>query len=682
MLYPPDHPEFESALQLAFDGCRELLALFSTCTLHPDSLGLCLMGDACPADGSTERFTARLRERGVPAITFLEGASKQEVLELLQLLKADPESVAEQGGARAWLSRSGVEHIALEFPHTAGSYQAGWESFLAVQESADRMAFEKLLALCPESCRGAPQEAEARADDGQILTWLAEALGATVAALPQDSPRREDWLRQALLVAGDLRPVTRGRLFRVSADSEPDVLSEIASLLAPQEAADIVLCYPNAVVGEASEQLGRVLQRLMPDQERARQVEPLVKAALLARGMTEESYQSVVSLILRKSLAAVARPLEPETPSGGVQRVSLLTDLLSSTSARAIQESRVDMWLELAASLGEWDGREQVVRSFAESIPVSLAERSDDGAVELLRRVDEAITSTALLPQEKRLLRERLTQACSREICRRLGRYVSREPSQKDLFLLWLLSRADGGFDALFCIARDTELPWLQAAAGTAIVRMGERSAEACYRRLCFGAPDEAIALTRALVLSGTGEGLERGLWALEHPDPLVAAGLMEALAGSGDVRAEQVLLDALHHGSHEVQSAAARSLVQHPSDQAVAALCALLRKPFGFRRIGVVKSVIEALGRIGGIECVAALGAVLKQRNLVFRAHARELRALASEALAAIPHAAAEQVLQEGATGGWPELSSLCARALELRQRLLREESSRGPAR
>jgi HEAT repeat protein len=85
-----------------------------------------------------------------------------------------------------------------------------------------------------------------------------------------------------------------------------------------------------------------------------------------------------------------------------------------------------------------------------------------------------------------------------------------------------------------------------------------------------------------------------------------------------------------------------------------------------------LVRSAIRALAQIGRAEGIPHLRAVLKRRNLLRRAPIRELRVLASEALAAIPHPAAEQVLREEATGGASELSDICSRALELRNSIL----------
>ncbi len=675
MLYEQDHPGFAAALQLAFDGCCELLALFPTCTLQLVPVGLTLMGESLSSEGSIDRLGERLRERRIPAVTFLAGTTKQELLELFRLLDATPESVEAQGGAETWLKHAGVRSILLEAPRSAPSYQTAWESFVAAQQSTDRTALAELLSLCPEHCRGTQQEDETGCDEEGMLAWLVEALGGAAATLSQEPSGREEWLRQALRAVRGLTPGLQRRLFRVRPRHESDVLGEIAHLLAPEEAAELLVGYPNAVVGETSEQLESVLRRLMPDRERARQVEPLAKEALLSRGMTEESYTSVVSLVLRRNLDPVTPPVSLRDTRGHVRRASLLTDIISSVSARGLLETRLEMLLELIASPGEWEGRERLATQLAELLADALSELAGDRAADLVQRVEEAITSRVLPPPERRLLRSHLTGALSPDLCWRIASFVLGEPSEENATVLRAISRAEDGFGALLRVAAEASLPWLQAAAGSAILSMGERSVESCHQTLRSGVPQEAAGLARALILSGAREGLERGLRALEHPDAAAVAGLMEALAHSRDETAELVLLESLRDGLPEVQSAAALSLGRHPSDRAVAALSSLLAGRFALRRIELVKSAITALGQIGRAECVPPLRAVLRRRSLFRPRQTRELQALAGEALAAIPDPAAEQILREAARGGRSELSGLCRRALELRQSVLRSE-------
>jgi hypothetical protein len=675
ILYPSDHPSFEDALRRAFDGCRKLLTLFPTWTLQVGPDDLSLMGESLPSEGHLDRFGQRLRERMIPALTFVEGATEQELLELLRVLATPPQAIEAQGGAELCLGRAGVRHILLKAPDAPPAYQAEWASFVAGQETADGTALEKLLSLCPESCRTAQEGGEIGAGTDDTLAWLVGVLGATAARLPEGAPAREQWLQQTLLAIRELTPALERSLFRVYPCHERDALGDVASLLAPEQAAELLLGYPNAVVGEPSAQLEAVLKRLMPNRERALQVEPLVKETLLSRGMTEESYDSVVSLVLRRHLNAVALPLDLKEARGEVRSASLLTDIIATVSARALQENRLEMLLELTSSPSELEGRDQLATHLAEELVGSLPELADGRAADVLRRVEEAIAFGTLSPQDKRLLRLNVTQASSPDLCRRMARFLLREPRQENAFLLGMIARAEEGFDALLLVATEASVAWLQGSAGSAILRMGERSAEGCYQILRSAAPKEAIALARALVLSGGQESLGRALWALEHPDPEVVAGLMEALAHSRDEAAELVLLEALQAGCPEIQEAAALSLGGHPSDGAVAALSSLLAGPFALRRADLVTSAVKALGQIGRPECVPPLRALLKRKSLLRRRQTRELQALAAEALAAIPDPAAEQVLQEEATRGSTELSSLCKRALEQRHSMPQAE-------
>jgi hypothetical protein len=659
MLWPEDRPEFGAALRRAFDGCCELLAEFRACTLEVEPRQLSVMGYPCPPDAPLDRFVVRLRERRIPAITFLEGTTKEEMLELLRLLKADPELILDQGGGDAWLTASKVQHIVLQAPREAAADDPPeWESFLITQDPVDGVAFQRLLALCPGSCRGAIQNARPEA-----LVWLAEALSATAAALPPDSPDRECWLEQATAAVRQLKPRARSRLFRVGTSPESDALEAIGLLLAPEEAAEILVSYPKAVVGEPSEQLEAVLRRLMPHAERARQVEPVAKAMLLSRSMTEESYQNVVSVVLKKGPPA-ATPADEERRGGGVRRLSLLTDLLASASAWEMQENRVDMLLELIATPGDWNGKQQLVHNFAEMLPASLAERDDDRAVALLRRIEETIALDVLSPEQKRLLRARLAEACSAELSRRLARAVVRQQAPENAVVFWLIGQEESGLDTLLWIAQETPHPWLQQAAGAAIVQMGERSRQISVQKLRRGTPEEAIALCRALVLSGTRDGLERALWAQEHRDSRVVAALMEALAHSRDATAARVLLEALHDRNLEVQRAAARSLGRHPSDETAAALGAFLGRT-ARRRPEAAEDAIQALRQIGRAECVPPLRALLTDKRL----RGQPLQEQAAQALAAMPHPAAEEALREEAGGKSPETSALCAQALARRR-------------
>jgi hypothetical protein len=615
-------------------------------------------------------------ERQIPAVTFSEGTTKQELCEFLGLLRVAPERVESRGGAALWLRSAGVQHILLEAPRKSPAYEGRWEAFVAIQDATDRSPLQKLLSLCPESSRTASSRGESPSDDGDMLPWLVAALDATAAASSDDSPDNESWLRQVLSSIRALTPSLQGRLFRVDPFHTGDVLCQVASLLPADEAAKLLVTRSDAVVNEPSEQLEVVLHRLMPTGERAAEVEPAVKSLLLSHGMTEESYRSVVSLLVKKSLSPPPRSLRLKATTGQVRTPSLLTDIMSSVASRALQESRLDMLLELVSSPGDLKERNRLARELAESVPESLAELSDEGAADFLRRLEEAIALDVFAPQEKRLLRAEATRAFSPEFCRRMARYVLREPHRDSLAVLRLMSGAEGEFDALRHIARETSLPSLQSVAGSAILRMGESSLRPCHQILSSGSSQEAVALAHCLVLSGSREGLRRALWALDHPDRAVVAGLMEALAHSRDEQAELALLEALRDGFPEVQAAAASSLGQHPSDRSIAALSAVVSGPFVLRRTSVVRPAVAALGRIGRVECLPPLRALLKRRSLLRRADVRELWTAASEALASIPDPAADEILSEGATRGPAERRELCRRALEVRQRTTHDEA------
>jgi hypothetical protein len=678
MLYPTDHPEFGSALALAVRACRDLLDVLPVCTLHHDRSGLYLMGEPCPPGNSSDRFAARLRDRDIPAITFREGVTKEELLALLQLLRSEPELVVEQGGGAVWLRQCGAQHISLEPASASPSRQMEWESFLLTQESSDRDALERLMALCSGPDCSCPHE-DGAADGEPILAWLAGVLGATARVIPKDSSARADWLQRVALALRKLSPALQAKLFRVRVASELDMLSEVACLLPPEEAVGILVSCPNAVATEASEQLAVVLTRLLPTEERARKVEPLAKAALLSRGMTEESYQSIVSPIVRRTLFSAPRAAD-QRQAGGRQRVSLLTDLVAGVSARSMRDHHVDVLLELVVSPGETSGREQLVRVLVELIAVSLAECDGDRALNLLRRAHEAIAAGGLCPADRKLLRACLKRACSRDLSQQLAGAMVRAPSPGNVFILRLLSSAETGFGALLRVAKETPLRWLQAAAGAAIVRMGRRSHDPCFVKLTLGQPEEAVSLVRCLVLSGLQEGFARASWALEHPDPRVVVGLMEVLAHAPGDRAEPVLSRGLHDRRPEVQCAAAKSLGSHPSVEAVTALRALLADRIACRRAGVARSAVAALGQIGGDEAVAVLHALLRRRHVFLRRHMRELRALATQALATMADAAAEQVLVIEARDGAPDVAALCQQALDSRRSTRSAEVLHGP--
>ncbi len=642
MLYPPSHPEFGSALALAFDACGELLATHPVCTLGCDPTGLQLMGKRCPPDPSFGRFSARLRERGVSAVTFREGMTKAELGELIGLLRAGPEVLAERGGAAAWLLEGGVQGIYLDRPRGEPSYRAEWEAFLAVQEAPDRGSLERLLSLCPEGCRGELRGAVG-ADGSAMLGWLAEALGATAVGLTDRSAEKAEWLERVALAIGGLTTGLQARLFRVRDMSGDEVLREAASRLSSEEVANILVSHPNAVVGETSEQLGVVLPRLMPTEERAREVEPVAKALLVARGMTEESYQNTISVMLRRDIGQTGGSPAQQLQMEGPRRVAVFADLLAGVSGRAVEEHRVDVLLELVVSAEEEGTRQRLLRALTELLPASLAERADGSVVELLGRVEELLGAGVLTPDEKRSLRGCLIRGCVAEVSARIALYLVREGGSESALLLWLLSWGEKGFDALVRVAREAEHPGLQAAAGQAIVRMGESSAEPCRLRLVQGAPEDAVKLARALVLSGAREGLERSLWALQHPEPSAAAGLMEVLAEAPDGRAEEALLAGLRDERPEVQVAAARALGRRRCAGAVEAFAALLGSRISLRRTEVGRAVVAALGAIGNSECAAALHSLLGRRSLIFPGRLRELQALAREMLKAFPRAEAD---------------------------------------
>lgn len=175
-LYPEDHPQLQQSYTRVLQVLTQLCQVSDVVTLGIAPNTLMYEQQWLDADNPVYRDFARfLAARDIASISFHRALEVAELIRFNQLLKRDPQAIAEAGGLVSLLKQQQIEHISL-IPIDFAAFQPAATS--AASGTSDALIWEDFLQgltsnqLDPE---GSAKSREQRLDLDQVAALLNEA---------------------------------------------------------------------------------------------------------------------------------------------------------------------------------------------------------------------------------------------------------------------------------------------------------------------------------------------------------------------------------------------------------------------------------------------------------------------------------------------------------------------------
>ena len=682
-----EHPIAVTALKRA---CQDLVSELGgeTLELRAEEGGLFWRGEPLPAKlGPVPRLRQAMRDRVIAAIGISPEVQPEELVELLDLLAEDVEALAESGGATAWLSRKDVTGVWVEdvdFHQELRESESAWlDAWDEVEPETLRSLTEIVRSCLRTSMRSGSvpslQDSEGavegagQTDNGagdmttqpedhreRIATAVAMLLQrAGSAARSAGGHQWRAWRRAMAGAVARLSPEWRALVFRGQTNAATpgeDMLAVIAAELSPTLCVSLVLDHPEAIRLERSEDLGRVLRRIMPSPARAAVITPVLRDAAIARGHPAEVYRNVVEVLMSeipRSQGGRETTEREETSPGAEPSAAVseeLADLLATTNTEVIRRAMIGTLKELLAQKVTDTQYGAALDALTESAQ-RCADLEDDG---LLMEVLWTLRDQTCGEEEEHSLRRSMAthaiaRAGSAAVVRRVARRLATAPADEQDDLIALLGLlGERGLDALTVLAMTGE-EGQRDRAFRAVAENGEAGFSHLRDILLQASQDALPRMLHSLIGMGKPELIEQIASVADHLGVEARLMLAEMAAESGKGELHPIVLRLLPDETAEVRVAAARAAGRMKSRQAVPALCRLVQRESRFFSGGPVReAAVRALGDIGSPECVPVLQGLLNAgpwRRLLVGARLREA---AAEALGKIAGQTSERAARD----------------------------------
>jgi HEAT repeat protein len=377
-LYGPGHRVTQEALEAACRLLREA-TVDGRLVISAQPDGLLWNGDLLETRiGNVSRFHAAMRERVISNLEFGAQVKPEDLGRLLDVLSRDAQDLVLQGGAVEAFGQGSDSSIRIEqvdFANEILVSETAWRQLRETMASEDTAGLSEVIASCARSLRG--PGGDKQPDHRPVDDLADEALGhgpaeqvvatglarlvqqAGEAAHAKGANAWREWREQMAAQLAALSPRWRAGLFRAPTGGSrdcPDMLSVIASEMAPSDCVSLVLDHPDSIRAERSAGLAVALERIMAAPERKHEVEVLLHEEALSRGVPEEVYQNVVGLLISGegqttvTKASSVRPGRTEweaAPADRLESRADLDDLLLTSREEAVRRSRLHMLEEV-----------------------------------------------------------------------------------------------------------------------------------------------------------------------------------------------------------------------------------------------------------------------------------------------------------------------------------------------
>jgi len=689
-IYPSDHPAIKASVERLYATMEGLLEASPELRLEIAQKSLLVDGQFLDRTNEIFReFAFQFHKRGVASITFKKGLSMEELKAFLEVASTEPRVIRKSGGFLRLFQEKKIFHIdivEIDYEKIFGLGEEIGEVAEVEKVRSDEEIWTDLIRSLELYSGLKLDEVEhnfllhLEEDTDKMATYLEglasrssigmSALGGVAIRrtinnmgnyifnnLPQE---KEVHRRKLAEVVSRLDPKLRLQLIDAEIDIEPGQIDVVTEIIPDLSNSVIVEMMTLAVSGEGrvTERLVRLFHKIVPEEEKKREIIPLFGESLAdmsgkgdslyMRRLIENLFLSkpteeFISEVYRKTLKELNEQISP---------VAEIKEYVDSLNERKIEEQASTVLMDLIRLETETSDYVEIAKNLGKAAMDFLLTGRYEEAKEIIEVLIEEAKQERRRTDEERI-------ACNKAIdkLRDIGivhdlvaalRDWGREKYETIHFILLKMGEI-AVVPLLEALGKESDAS-LRKKIISIVVSLGEVAIPEIVRRFSDENWYVVRNMVRILREIGTEKVVQYLNIPLKHEDSRVRKEVVYALSSIGGREAFNLISRMADDPDEEVRQGAIKYLGIMKNKGAVPLLLKLIgkRNPFG-RNNSFIISGIDALGEIGAEEAVPRLVQLLKKSTIFARSRNDDVRIAAATALEKIGNEQAMEALTRG---------------------------------
>jgi len=689
-IYPSDHPAIKASVERIYATMKSLLETSPELKLEIAQKNLMVSGQFLDKTNEIFRdFALQFHRRGVASVTFKKGLTVEELSTFLEVASTEPNVLQKSGGFLRLCQEKEISHIdivQIDYERifgvgeeTSGAAEVGKvrsdeEIWIDLIRSLDLYSGLKLGEVEHNFLLHLEQEPDKMAS---YLEGLASRSSTGIGALGgvavrrtinnmgnyifNNFPQEKEVNRRRLAeIVSRLDPKLRLQLIDAEIDIEPgqvDVVTEIIPDLSNSVIVEMMTLVVSSE-GRVTERLVRLFHKIVPEEERKREVIPLFGDSLADMSGKEDSLymrRLIESLFLSKRTEEFISEVYRKTLQELNEQISLIAEMkeyADSLNERKIEEQASTVLMDLIGLETETSDYVEIAKNLGKAAMDFLL----TGRYEEAKEIIEVLIEEA--GQEKqRTIEQRIACSEAMDKLRDVGiahdlvaalRDWGREKYETIHFILLQMGEI-AVVPLLEALGRESDAS-LRKKIISIVVALGEVAIPEIVKRFSDKNWYVVRNMMRILREIGTEKAVQYLNIPLRHEDPRVRKEVIYALSTIGGEEALRIISSMANDPDSEVRQGAIKYMGAMRNKGAVPPLLELInrRNLFG-RNNSLIISGIEALGEIGAEEAVPRLVRLLGKSTIFARNRNDEVRIAAATALEKIGNEQAMEALTRG---------------------------------
>jgi len=689
-IYPSDHPAIKASVEHVYAAMEGLLETSPELRLEIAQKNLMIDGQFLDKTNEIFRdFALQFHRRGVASVTFKKGLSAEELRTFLEVASTEPRVLQKSGGFLRLCQEKEISHIDIvqidyekifgvgeEISEAAevGKVRSDEEIWIELIRSLNLYSGLKLGEVEHNFLLHLEQEPDKMAT---YLEGLASRSSIGMGALGGVAVRRtinnmgnyifnnlpqekEIHRRRLAEIVSRLDPKLRLQLIDAEIDIEPGQIDVVTEIIPDLSNSVIVEMMTLAVSseGKVTERLVKLFHKIVPEEERKREVIPLFGESLADMSGKEDSLymrRLIESLFLSKPSEEFISEVYRKTLKELNEQISLVAEMkeyADSLNERKIEEQASTVLIDLIRLETETSDYVEIAKNLGKAAMDFLLTGRYEEAKEIIEVLIEEAKQEKQRTDEQRI-------ACNKAVdkLRDIGiahdlvaalRDWGREKYETIHFILLQMGEI-AVVPLLEALGRESDAS-LRKKIISIVVTLGEVAIPEIVRRFSDENWYVVRNMMRILREIGTEKAVQYLNIPLKHKDPRVRKEVIYALSTIGGEEALRIISGMADDPDSEVRQGAIKYLGAMRNKGAVPPLLELInrRNLFG-RNNSLIISGIEALGEIGAEEAVPSLLRLLGKSTIFARSRNDEVRIAAATALEKIGNEQAMEALTKG---------------------------------
>ncbi len=705
-IYPSAHPAIKASVERLYAIMEGVLEASPELKLGIAQKNLLVDGQFLDKTNEIFRdFALQFHRRGVASITFKKDLNAEELRMFLEVASTEPKMLQKSGGFLRLCQEGKISHIDI--------VEIDYEKVLGVEEGIGEAAEEGKVRSDEEIWTDLIRSLDLYSGlklgevEHNFLLHLEEEPDKMVAYLEgvaskgslgmsnlggvavrktinsignyifKNLPQEKEVHRKKLAeVVSHLNPKLRIQLIDAEIDIEPGQIDVVTEIIPDLSNSVIVEMMTLAVSGEGrvTERLVKLFHKIVPEEERKREIIPLFGDSLADMSGKEDPLymrQLIENLFLSKPtkdfISEAYRKALKEL-NEQISSISGIKEYTDSLNERRIEEQASTVLMDLIRLETESSDYVEIAKNLGKVGMDFLLTGRYEKAKEIIEAlIEEAGPEKGRTDGERNACKEALEKLRDIGIVHDLVtalRDWGKEKYETIHFILLHMGEI-AVVPLLEALGRETDSS-LRKKIISVIVGLGEEAIPEIVRRFS----DKNWYVVRNMVRILREIGMEKAVRYLDiplkHEDPRVRKEVVYALSSIGGREALKLISLMTGDPDGEVRRGAIKYLGVMRNKESVPLLMKLIaqRNPFGHKNYLII-SGIEALGEIGAGEAVPGLVRLLRRSTIFARSRNDEVRIAAATALEKIGNEQAMEALARGTRYRRKIVKQMCERLI-----------------